>query len=306
MKALDKNTNILIVGLGVMGAAYARLLSAKGYTVFGITKEQADLDYALKKGYIRCGDTEPTDELLGQAELVICALHPHTLLSFLERNQYRLARGALITDVTGVKGGIVGQIQEMLRSDLEFVAAHPMAGREGSGIEMSEGVSFAGANYILVPTYCNTPEGLSVARELGEILGFSQIAELDVSTHDEMIAYLSQLTHCIAVALMTCRDCEHMTAYTGDSFRDLTRIARINDEMWSELFLLNKEKLLKQMDLFIGEMSRMRELLASGDREGLRDMMRRSTARRALFDKPVDKNEFKENPINETEGGNQP
>lgn len=303
MKTIEKDTRILIIGLGVMGAAYARLLSAKGYTVYGITKEAEDLAYALKKGYILRGDTEPSDELLGQAELVICALHPHTLLSFLERNQYKLARGALITDVTGVKGGIVGQIQEMLRSDLEFVAVHPMAGREGSGIEMSEQVSFTQANYIIVPTYCNTPEGLSIARELGEILGFAQIAELDVNTHDEMIAYLSQLTHCIAVALMTCRDCEHMTAYTGDSFRDLTRIARINDEMWSELFLLNKEKLLQQMDLFIGEISRMRELLANGDREGLRDMMRRSTARRALFDKPVEKKETNIHNTTESEGG---
>lgn len=287
MRTINKETKFLIVGLGVMGAAYARILSGKGYRVFGITKDSADLDYALRKHYIEKGNTEPTDELLKQADIVICALHPHILLSWIERNQYRLSQGALITDVTGVKGGVVGQVQEMLRSDLEFVAVHPMAGREGSGIVMSEGVAFDQANYIIVPTACNTAEGLATARELGEILGFAQIAELDVDTHDEMIAYLSQLTHCIAVALMTCRDSEHMTAYTGDSFRDLTRIARINDEMWSELFLLNKEKLLAQMDLFIDEITRMRDLLKKGDREGLRDMMRRSTARRALFDNPV-------------------
>ena len=287
MRTINKETKFLIVGLGVMGAAYARILSDKGYHVFGITKDKADLEYAFHKHYIEKGDTEPTDELLKQADIVICALHPHILLSWIERNQYRLSQGALITDVTGVKGGVVGQIQEMLRSDLEFVAVHPMAGREGSGIVMSEGVAFDQANYIIVPTACNTDEGLAAAKKLGEILGFAQIAELDVDTHDEMIAYLSQLTHCIAVALMTCRDCEHMTAYTGDSFRDLTRIARINDEMWSELFLLNKEKLLSQMDLFIDEITRMRDLLKKGDREGLRNMMRRSTARRALFDKPV-------------------
>lgn len=286
MKTINKETKFLIVGLGVMGAAYARILSQKGYTVYGITKERTDLEYALEKKYIQKGDTEPTDELLKQADIVICALHPHVLLSWIEKNQYRLAKDALITDVTGVKGGVVGQIQEMLRSDLEFVAVHPMAGREGSGIVMSEGVSFEQANYIIVPTACNTLEGLAAAKELGSILGFAHIAFLDVDTHDEMIAFLSQLTHCIAVALMTCRDCEHMTAYTGDSFRDLTRIARINDEMWSELFLINKDKLIKQMDLFIEEMTRMRDLLQKGDRDGLRDMMRRSTARRALFDKP--------------------
>lgn len=287
MRTINKDTTFLIVGLGVMGAAYARLLSAAGYRVTGVTKEESDVEYALAHGYISEGSTEPTDELLGKADVIICALHPHVLLPWIEKNQYKFAKGAVVTDITGVKAGIVGQIQEMLRSDLEFVAVHPMAGREGSGIEMSEGVRFSEANYIIVPTACNTKEGIELARELGRILGFARIAELDINTHDEMIAYLSQLTHCIAVALMTCRDCEHMTAYTGDSFRDLTRIARINDEMWSELFLINKEKLLEQMDLFIKEITRMRDLLASGDREGLREMMRCSTARRALFDKPT-------------------
>lgn len=287
MRTINKDTNFLIVGLGVMGAAYARLLSDAGYKVGAVTKEQSDVDYALSHGYVAEGSTEPTEELLGKADVVVCALHPHVLISWIERNQYKLARGAVVTDITGVKGGVVGQIQEMLRSDLEFVAVHPMAGREGSGIAMSEGVKFGEANYIIVPTACNTKEGIELARKLGEILGFARIAELDVDTHDEMIAYLSQLTHCIAVALMTCRDCEHMTSYTGDSFRDLTRIARINDEMWSELFLINKDKLLEQMNLFIKEITRMRDLLAAGDREGIREMMRCSTVRRALFDKPT-------------------
>ena len=100
-----------------------------------------------------------------------------------------------------------------------------------------------------------------------------------------MIAFLSQLTHCIAVSLMTCSDNRHLVDYTGDSFRDLTRIARINDEMWSELFLLNKETLLEQMDKFLAEFGKLRETLENGDRETMREMMKVSTARRALFDK---------------------
>ena len=100
-----------------------------------------------------------------------------------------------------------------------------------------------------------------------------------------MIAFLSQLTHCIAVTLMTCNEAPMMEQYTGDSFRDLTRIAKINDEMWSELFLLNREALLSQMDTFAKEFDRLRTMLAHGDREGMREMMRVSTARRSLFDK---------------------
>ena len=100
-----------------------------------------------------------------------------------------------------------------------------------------------------------------------------------------MIGFLSQLTHCIAVSLMTCSDNRHLVDYTGDSFRDLTRIARINDAMWSELFLLNRDDLLKQMDLFISEFGELRRLLAEGDVEGLREKMRLSTERRAYFNK---------------------
>jgi prephenate dehydrogenase len=100
-----------------------------------------------------------------------------------------------------------------------------------------------------------------------------------------MIGFVSQLTHCIAVALMTCSDNRHLVDYTGDSFRDLTRIANINDAMWSELFLMNREALLRQMDGFIGELETLRGLLADGDREGLREKMRLSTERRSYFNK---------------------
>lgn len=100
-----------------------------------------------------------------------------------------------------------------------------------------------------------------------------------------MIGFLSQLTHCIAVTLMTCNDREHLERFTGDSFRDLTRIARINDAMWSELFLENREVLLAQMDLFSRQFAELRRMLDEGDAEGMREMMRHSTSRRALFDK---------------------
>lgn len=105
-----------------------------------------------------------------------------------------------------------------------------------------------------------------------------------------MIAFLSQLTHCIAVTLMTCNEAPMMEQYTGDSFRDLTRIAKINDAMWSELFLLNREALLAQMDAFATEFDRFRTLLKTEDSDGMRETMRRATARRILFDKPQKSN----------------
>jgi len=216
---------------------------------------------------------------------VVFALYPHVFVKWIEKNQHLLKSGALITDVTGVKGSIVYKIQDMLRPDVEFIAAHPMAGREVSGVENSTEKMFAGANYIVTPTDKNTPEAIQTCIELGRLLGFLNVAELSPEEHDEMIGFLSQLTHCIAITLMTCNDKEHMEKYTGDSFRDLTRIARINDLMWSELFAANKDVLLEQMDMFIKEFGKLRGMIESEDIDGMRAMMRRSTARRALFDK---------------------
>jgi prephenate dehydrogenase len=223
--------------------------------------------------------------MIGGADLVIFALYPHVFVEWIEQNQALLKSGALITDVTGVKRSIVYQIQEMLRPDVEFVAAHPMAGREVSGVENSSDRMFVGANYIVTPTEKNTPEAIQTCMELGRLLGFSNVTALSPEEHDEMIGFLSQLTHCIAITLMTCNDKENMEKFTGDSFRDLTRIARINDLMWSELFVANKDMLLDQMTLFINKFNDLKTMLEAEDIEGMRTMMRHSTARRALFDK---------------------
>lgn len=284
---LDKNTKILIIGLGVIGGGYAAALTEKGYTIGCITKEQKDIDYALSRGMIKFGTTEVDPVIVGEADLVIFALYPTVFIEWIEKYQRYFKPGALITDVTGVKGSVVGTVQTMLREDVEFISAHPMAGRERSGVEYSDPAVFKGANYIVTPTERNTEGAIEVCKELGEILGFARISVLSPEKHDEMIAFLSQLTHCIAVALMTCNETEGLEKYTGDSFRDLTRIAKINDAMWSELFLMNKDALLKEMDAFIGEFERMKEMLISGDREGLRAVMQRSTERRSLFDKPT-------------------
>lgn len=283
---LTKDINILIVGLGVIGGSYARALSSKGYRVSCITKKQKDIDYAMERNMIAYGTTEVEPELVNKADLIIFALYPHVFIEWLEQNQHLLRSGALITDVTGVKGSIVERVQSILRDDVEFIAAHPMAGRESSGVEYSDDQVFKGANFIITPTERNTPEAIALCYELGETLGFARISELSPEKHDEMIAFLSQLTHCIAITLMTCNNSPSLEKYTGDSFRDLTRIARINDAMWSELFLLNREALLKQMDDFSAEFQRFRSLLAEGNVDEMRAVMRASTARRALFDKP--------------------
>ena len=282
---LDTSKKILIVGLGLIGGSYAKALRKLGFQISAITLKQEDIDYALQNGIIDFGYTEPLPEVIGQAELVIFALYPHVFVEWIASYQQYLRPGALLTDATGVKGAIVERIQSMLRPDVEFIAAHPMAGREVYGVQNSDERIFRGANYIVTPTARNTEAAIQDCLELGRLMGFAHVAVLSPEKHDEMIGFVSQLTHCIAVSLMTCYDGEKLQDYTGDSFRDLTRIARINDDMWSELFLLNKDMLLDSMDKFLTESTRLRTSLEHGDRETMRQMMRVSTERRAFFDK---------------------
>ena len=276
---------MLIVGLGVMGGSYAKALTKKGYKIKAIDISQKTIDYALENKLISYGTTEVEPSLVLEADIIVFALYPHTFKKWITDYQKYFRPGIIITDVTGVKGCIVYDIQSILREDVEFIAAHPMAGRERSGIEYSDDKVFIGANYIVTPTAKNTRQAIELCKTLGSELGFKKISEITPELHDETIAFLSQLTHCIAVALMTAGENPSLRDYSGDSFRDLTRIAKINDEMWSELFLLNRDALLLEMDSFEREFKKMRACVETGDRETMREMMRCSTERRALFDK---------------------
>ena len=282
---LAQGTRILIVGLGLIGGSYAEGLKKAGYEVGAVTRSQKTLDYALAKGIIDSGSIEMTEDYVSRFDILVFALYPHVFLSWIERYQDLIKPGALLTDVTGVKRAVVYKVQEMLRPDLEFVGAHPMAGREVYGVENADCSIFKGANYIVTPTGANTEQAVSTCEELGRTLGFGCISRLTPEMHDEMIGFLSQLTHCIAVALMNSKESEHLARFTGDSFRDLTRIARINEGMWSELFLLNRDELLSQMDLFSEKFSELRDAVAEGDVPKLQEMMRISTERRGYFDK---------------------
>ena len=279
------DSRILIVGLGLIGGSYARALKRLGYHVTAIDTRKEAIDYALENHIINDGFTEVDEAIVSSADAVIFGLYPKVLLDWIDRYQSYLKPGTMLTDVTGVKGCVVYDVQAALRDDVEFIGSHPMAGREVYGVENSDDGIFRGANFIITPTQKNTAKAIRWIGSLGRILGFSRISVLSPEEHDEMIGYLSQLTHCIAVALMTCSDNEHLVDYTGDSFRDLTRIANINDLMWSELFMLNRESLLKYMDIFLDEFAALRDMIRDGRVDELREKMRLSTKRRAYFNK---------------------
>lgn len=280
----DKNTKILIVGLGLIGGSYAEALSSGGYEVGAIDCNADSIAFALENGWISSGRADTDGEYIGKFDLIVFALYPHIFIDWIKQNQRFIRPGALLTDVTGVKCSVVYEVQKLLRSDLEFIGAHPMAGREVSGVRNAKKEIFTDANYIVTPTESNTLEAIAACKALGRAIGFKNISTLTPEKHDEIVGFLSHLTHCIAVALMISKESEHMCEYTGDSFRDLTRIAKINDVMWSELFMLNKTELLAQMKLFEAAFDRLRISIEQDDTEALREMMRLSAKRREYFD----------------------
>ena len=282
---LDKTKRYLIVGLGLLGGKYALELSKAGFHVDGINRSEGHLQYALDHGYIASGKTHDFEDLVSQADHIIFGLYPTALIDWFKTYGHLIKSGCIFTDVSGVKTGLVEPVQAMCPEGVEFIASHPMAGRETSGIAHSAEVNFAPANFIITPTEKNSQAGIDWCRDLAAELGFKRISVLTPAEHDHMIGYVSQLCHAIAVSLMCASDNSELANYTGDSFRDLTRIAHINDKMWAELFLWNKDNLISEIDMFESALQDMREKLVRDDREGLEEMFRLSTKRREAFDK---------------------
>ena len=235
---LTKDKQILIVGLGLLGGSYAEGLTESGYTVGAIDISDESIKTALSRGIIAHGETTVNSSYVGQFDLIILALYPEAAVQWMRDYQHLLKPNAIITDVTGVKCPVLYPIQSFLREDLEMIGAHPMAGKERSGVTFADAKMLRGANYIITPTSKNTEYAITLCRELGEALGFGTITCLSPEEHDEMIGFLSQLTHCIAVSLMTSRDTASFVDYSGDSFRDLTRIAKINEDMLDSIINL--------------------------------------------------------------------
>ncbi len=279
-----KDKKFLIVGLGLLGGSIAMGLKKMNHEVYAIDIDEKAIQYALAHNIILEGSTSLDPDLIGKADVILSGLYPSMIVDWINENQKYMKPHTLITDVTGVKGPIVSKIQSLLREDLEFIGAHPMAGKEVSGIQNADPSIFLPANLILTPTEKNTQEAIDFMREVGIELRFNRIVELSVEEHDEMIGYLSQLTHVIAVSLMNANDSTHLAEYTGDSFRDLTRIAKINENLWTELFLMNKENLIREISCFVDEVNDFKEALENEDCEKMKQKFVTSTKRRKYFD----------------------
>lgn len=277
-----KDKKITILGLGVLGGSYAKGFHKAKIDVAAVDIDEEALRTALKNGWIAKGSTDPS--IVKDSDIVISCLYPHTFVKWIEENGHYLKPGCILTDVTGVKRAVMEKVHAALREDVEYIACHPMAGRESRGLAYADENCFNNANFIIVPDH-NSQESLDIAYEIAQILNFGNIVELTPKEHDRMVGFLSQLTHVIAVSLMNVADNTDLADYTGDSFRDLTRIANINELLWPELFVLNKDYLMKEIDAFTEEMQAFKKLIADEDYEAMQEKLMISTARRAYFNK---------------------
>lgn len=273
---------VLIVGLGLIGGSYAKRLSQREYLIYGYDLNSETLSKAYQEKVIQNMTIDNLD-FFKDIDFVVLSLYPEDNVKFLKKYQSKFKSGTTITDTTGIKTKIVSEIKEFIRDDLLFIPSHPMAGKEATGYDNSDPNLFKDANFIITPLEKNID--ISLLYQIAQDLGFLNIEVLTIDEHDEIISFLSQLTHVIAIALMNTHNTESYINYTGDSFRDLTRIAKINENLWSELFLTNKTILLKEINDFKKALNDIEEKIAYGDLDGLKETMKKSKNARILFDK---------------------
>lgn len=277
--------NICIIGLGLVGGTYALALreNPKISKITAIDIDQEAINKALELGIIDNGGTDSKD-FLPEADLVIISLYPKLILDFIKDNLDNFKKGAIITDAAGVKKSIMDEVNK-IPLEADFIFGHPMAGREKIGLQYADKNIFKNANYILTPNEKNKFENIATLKEIIYSMGFKNVSEITADAHDEIISFTSQLTHAIAVALVNSDNMKFDTnRFVGDSYRDLTRIAKINSKLWSELFLENKENLIHKIDAFQEKMEYIKNALLNDDADALEKEFQESTKRRELID----------------------
>ena len=266
--------NTLIVGLGLIGGSVARRLRGFHNTyITGIDRDKRTLQLAITDGVIDEGFSQNIDAVKN-ADFIILCLYPQANIDFMKENAKYLKNGAVITDVSGVKGYMVEELSKILPDYVDYVGGHPMAGREVGGYQSSTDTLFERASFLITPTDENKPESIALVRDMAEYIGCAHVVTTTPSEHDAMIAYTSQLMHVVAVALCDNPILERSAFFSAGSLRDCTRVANINEIMWSELFLENKKELSKRISEMQDSLERMRLAIEDNNAETLKEIMR--------------------------------
>lgn len=288
-----------VVGLGLIGGSVAKAYKAAGYRVLGADQDTKILGFARLAGVIddvlepgggdgegadRSGrDSDGKDEgrdgkeagNLADCGLVFLAVYPGAAIGYVKDNAGRFRKGSLVMDCCGVKKAVCDACFPIAEENgFIFVGGHPMAGTERSGIKVSRADLFQGASMVVVPPVFDDIRLLARVKEALKPMGFARFKITRADHHDQMIAYTSQLSHIASNAFVKSPSALEEEGYSGGSFRDLTRVAYLNEKMWAELFMYNREPLLKELDILIGSLNEYRRAIAEGDTAALEKLLR--------------------------------
>ena len=276
---------IMFVGLGLIGGSMA--LALAGYPdveLYAVERDEWTRFEALNRGTVRAVWSDAADAPLGDMDVVVLCLHPHAAADFVRTHAYRLASGALLTDVCGVKRPLHDAVLAVPNRQFVYLGGHPMAGRERGGFANASADLFRGAHYILTPDETVPEESIRFMTRLVTFMGCPDIVFSDPDAHDERIAYTSQLMHVMALALCDQHLLFDSYGFEGGSFRGATRVAALDPSLWCELFWANKETLADLTDELIDRLGEYSALLRGDDRQALLERLTVSSDRKKRFD----------------------
>jgi len=273
-----------VAGLGLIGGSMAKALRQyTDCTVLCWNRNREVLDRALAEG-VASGELAP--DRLAECDLVIVGLYPQAAVAYVTENRERFRKGGLVMDCCGVKGVVCAPLEPVAReSGFCFIGAHPMAGIERSGYANAFPELFQGASLILTPFPGTPEENIQAIWELAAKLGFARLTRSTPERHDHIIAYTSQLAHVVSCAYVASPSAPDFSGFSAGSFKDMTRVARLNEEMWTELFLENPQALAREIDTLAGQLSAFSEAIKQGDRERLRAMLHRARRIKETIDR---------------------
>ena len=274
---------ILVVGLGLIGGSLAMALRGfEDFEVVGAVRSQSTYSKAAERHAADRLTFDPAGELPG-ADVVVLCQDPAGIIGFLREHRDRFKPGCLIWDVCGVKTAVM-EAAQCLPSGVDFIGCHPMAGKEGSGIDNAEGTLFRNTHFIVTPGPAATAEHLELLRRMADHCRFGDVITTTPERHDEMIAYTSQLMHVIAVSVCADEGLFSCKGFEGGSFRDCTRVAALDPAMWTQLFTLNAPALCQVVGALEERLRQYRQAIETGDREALSAMLACASGRKKQID----------------------
>lgn len=261
-----------VVGLGLIGGSAAKGFKAAGHTVYGYDINAAIMGYAALDG---TADGELTAERLSECDLLLMTATPQAVVEYITENAEKISRDTFVIDFCGTKRAVCDAGFALARKyGFTFVGAHPMAGLQYSGYKYSRGNLFSGASLIVVTPVHDDIALLDKVKQLLMPLQFKKYMVTTADFHDRMIAYTSQMCHLLSNAFVKSPSAQYHRGYSAGSFRDLTRVARLNEGMWTELFLENRENLLSELDFHLNALLEYRKAIADADKEKLLELLR--------------------------------